>query len=151
VFEGGLQQIWQLAHSNSTSCAQVSKRLVAYIEALLVLSPYWSLRPSDLRIAAIADARFNCSTQPWPASTSFQTSISRHQALVLEHNSCRSSVTKRQMKTAFWPASLTASQEDEEAASVAAAAAAKAAAKAAAAAQPEAAAAQAVVAANTPS
>jgi hypothetical protein len=31
--------------------------LVAYIEALLVLSPYG--RPSDSRIAAIADAHFN--------------------------------------------------------------------------------------------
>ena len=55
--EGERQQQWRLAHSNHTSCAQVSKRLVAYIEALLVLSPYG--RPSDSRIAAIADAHFN--------------------------------------------------------------------------------------------
>jgi hypothetical protein len=57
VSEGELQQLWRLAHSNPTFCAQVSKRLVAYIEALLVLSPYW--RPSDSRIATIADAHFN--------------------------------------------------------------------------------------------
>ena len=52
VSEGERQQLWRLARSNPTSCAQVSKRLVAYIEALLVLSPYG--RPSDPRIAAIA-------------------------------------------------------------------------------------------------
>jgi hypothetical protein len=57
VFKGELQQIWLLARSNLTSCTQVSKRLVAYFEALIVISPHW--RPSDLRIAAIADAHFN--------------------------------------------------------------------------------------------
>jgi hypothetical protein len=40
-----------LARSKPTSWAQASKRLVAYIEALLVLSPYW--RPSYSRIVAI--------------------------------------------------------------------------------------------------
>jgi hypothetical protein len=57
VSEGEQQQLWRLASSDPTSCAQVSKRLVAYIKALLVLSPYG--RPSDSRIAAIADAHFN--------------------------------------------------------------------------------------------
>jgi hypothetical protein len=59
VSAGERQQLsrWRLAHSNPTSCAQVSKRLVAYIKALLVLSPYG--RPSDSSIAAIADAHFN--------------------------------------------------------------------------------------------
>ncbi len=38
--EGERQQIWRPAHNNPASCAQISKRLVAYIEALLVLSPY---------------------------------------------------------------------------------------------------------------
>jgi hypothetical protein len=53
---GELHQIWWFARSNPTSCAQVSKRLVSYVEGLLVLSPYW--KPSDTRIAAIADAHF---------------------------------------------------------------------------------------------
>jgi hypothetical protein len=57
VSEGEQQQLWLLARSDPTLCAQVSKRLVAYIEAHLVLSPYG--RPSDSRIAAIADAHFN--------------------------------------------------------------------------------------------
>jgi hypothetical protein len=35
------------------------------------------------------------------------------QAFVLEHDSCRSSETKRQMKTAFWQASITPSQARE--------------------------------------
>jgi hypothetical protein len=45
-------------HTVTTSCTQVSKRLVAHIKALLVLSPsgYW--RPSDSHIAKIADAHF---------------------------------------------------------------------------------------------
>jgi hypothetical protein len=55
VFEGERQQIWRSARSNSTFCAQVSKRLVTYIEALLFLRPYG--RPSEMRIVAIADAR----------------------------------------------------------------------------------------------
>ena len=49
-------RIWWLTRSNQRTCAQVSKHLVAYIEALLVLSPY--ARPADSRIAAIADAHF---------------------------------------------------------------------------------------------
>ena len=52
VFEGELQQILQLACSNPTSCEQVSKHLVVYIIALIVLSPY--RRPSNLRLIAIA-------------------------------------------------------------------------------------------------
>jgi hypothetical protein len=54
MFEGELQQIWRLACSNPTSCAQVSKLLVSYIEALLVLSPYGG--SSDAHIAATAAA-----------------------------------------------------------------------------------------------
>ncbi len=51
VSESEWQQIlvWWLkwlTHNNPTSCAQVSKRLVAYIKALLVFSPYE--RPYDL-------------------------------------------------------------------------------------------------------
>jgi hypothetical protein len=57
VSEGEWQQIWWLARSNPNSCEQVSKRLVAYIKALLVLCPYG--RASDPRIAAITDAHFN--------------------------------------------------------------------------------------------
>jgi hypothetical protein len=55
MFEGELQLIWWLLHSVPTSSAQVSKRLVAYIEALLVFSPY--RMPSNSRIVAIANAR----------------------------------------------------------------------------------------------
>jgi hypothetical protein len=57
VFEGERQQILLLVSSNPTSCAQVSKRLVAYIKALLVLSPYG--KPSDSLIVASTDAHFN--------------------------------------------------------------------------------------------
>jgi hypothetical protein len=56
-----VEQIWLLAHSKPTSCAQVSKRLVAYIKILIVLSPYG--RTSASRIAAIADAHFRQSWQ----------------------------------------------------------------------------------------
>jgi hypothetical protein len=56
VFEGELHQIWQFSRSDLTSCAQVYKRLVAYIETLIVLSLY--RRPSYSRIAAIADAHY---------------------------------------------------------------------------------------------
>jgi hypothetical protein len=53
------RSIWRLARIDSTSSSRskVSKRLVAYIEALIVLSLYG--KPSNLRIAAIADAHFN--------------------------------------------------------------------------------------------
>jgi hypothetical protein len=57
VSEGEQQQIWRLARSNPTSCAQISKRLVAYnmIAALFVLSPYCRLL-YYLCIVAITDA-----------------------------------------------------------------------------------------------
>jgi hypothetical protein len=51
-----VEHIWLLACSKPTSCAQVSKRLVAYIKTFIVLSPYG--KTSDSRFAAIADAHF---------------------------------------------------------------------------------------------
>jgi hypothetical protein len=52
-----LQQILQLARNNHTSCVQVSKLLVAYIVALIVISPYSSTGGPLTCIVSIADAR----------------------------------------------------------------------------------------------
>ena len=48
------------------TCIVHAKRLVAYIEALIVLSPYW--RPST---PASQRLQMNTSTAPWPPSASF--------------------------------------------------------------------------------
>jgi hypothetical protein len=76
--EGELKQIWRPPRSNPTSCAQVSKRSVPCIEALIVLSPYG--RPSrPLRLAKYRQgSQTNTSRAVWSTLSSFRTSCSRH-------------------------------------------------------------------------